>query len=104
MHIKDTGTGTEAYPLRLFEITFAEGGSPLTIIAPDFKTAAGIATDPRGAARDIGSMLIWDASTVWQGVSRLRQAHTDQALAAGTTGVAVYEDEQGWIVTPSAER
>ena len=90
--------------MRLFEATFEHRVAPMTILAPDFKAAAAIATGHRGERRDTGSMLIWDASTVWEGVSRLRQEHTDQALAAGTMGVAVYEDEHGWIVTPLAER
>lgn len=103
MHINTT-TGTDASPSRLFEVTFAEWGSPITVIAPDFKTAAAIANEHRGHCPDTRSMLIWDASNVWKGVSRLRQAHTDQALAAGTMGVAVYEDEEGWMVTPVPER
>jgi hypothetical protein len=103
MHTNDNETaGPErSERLHLFELSFATWGLPVTVIAADFNAAIDLAAEHQGGRPSGRSVMVWDASEAWADVCQIRQRHTDHALAAGIAGIAQYDDEEGWSVTPN---
>jgi hypothetical protein len=93
--------GPRPEPLHLFEISFATWGLPVTVIAEDFTAAIDLAVEHQGGKPNARSVMVWDASDAWSDLCQIRQDHTDQALAEGIVGIAQYDDEEGWSVTPN---
>jgi hypothetical protein len=103
MHTNDNdGTAApRSASLHLFEISFATWGLPVTVIAADFRAAIDLAVEHQGGKPNARSVMVWDASDAWSDLCPIRQGHTDRALAEGIGGIARYDDEEGWSVTPN---
>ena len=82
----------------LFQVNFAARGAPIMVVATDFAEATRIATAHRGDDEATARMLICDVREQWSSTSLAMKAHTEAVLDVGRTGVAHYDDEDGWLV------
>ena len=82
----------------LFQVNFATWGAPIMVVATDFADATRIAIAHRDDDEATARMLICDVREQWCSTSLTMKAHTEAVLEAGRTGVAHYDDEDGWLV------